>query len=238
MIQTGQNDKGYYDISGYVNAVGRESRPITEKRTGAKFVEMIVPGTFKKALNRDPTVAITTDINHGVMECNPPVPLPTKKVELYEDSIGLYADVIAAKEDVDKQTDINSLQGWSFDFIPHTDAIEWSYNSKGMPLRIINDLDLRGISIIGANYKGRPCYEGTSIETRGDGKIVCWTRPSNVFGQIKAKKVFFNSDDMKKIRAESTPSIETNSSYEPQKVADLRRTLISEIFKSINQRRK
>lgn len=233
MIQQEKNNKNYYEIYGYVNAAGRESRPITDKKTGAKFVEIIAPGTFEKSLCHCPITEITADVNHGLRQMSPPVPLLTKKIDLYEDSIGLYADVIADKEDFDRQTDVNSLKGWSFDFVPHVDSIEWSYNSKGIPLRIINDLDLKGISIIGSNYKGRACYEGTSIESRGDGGNICWTRTGNLFDQIKSKKVFFNFGDMKKIDAERTPAIETNSSNEAQKVVTLRRQLISEIFNSI-----
>ena len=43
-----RNDSVY--IEGYVNAVGRDSRPIRDKTTGKRFVEQIVPGTFKRAL--------------------------------------------------------------------------------------------------------------------------------------------------------------------------------------------
>ena len=36
-------------IDGYVNAVGRDSRPIRDTKTGERFVEQIVPGAFKRA---------------------------------------------------------------------------------------------------------------------------------------------------------------------------------------------
>lgn len=46
-----RNDSVY--IEGYVNAVGRDSRPIRDRTTGKRFVEQIVPGTFKRALAKN-----------------------------------------------------------------------------------------------------------------------------------------------------------------------------------------
>ena len=34
-------------IDGYVNAVGRDSRPMRDRKTGERFVEQIVPGAFE-----------------------------------------------------------------------------------------------------------------------------------------------------------------------------------------------
>ena len=40
-------------IEGYVNAVARDSRPMRDKKTGQRFVEQVVPGVFKRALERN-----------------------------------------------------------------------------------------------------------------------------------------------------------------------------------------
>ena len=231
------SDANCYRLNGYVNAVGRESKLISDPITGGTFTEIISPGTFKKSLAQNPITEITVDVNHNLRQRTPPVPLLTKKIDLYEDSIGLYADVLVDKEDFDRQTDVNSLQGWSFDFIPNAETLEWGYNLKGIPCRVVNDLTLKGISIIGANYDGQACYAGTSIASRGSGGNTCWTRAGNVFGQIKSKKVFFTSDDMKKVYSEREPTIGTSSSNEAHKVVTLRKQLISEIFNSIKRRK-
>ena len=41
------------EIEGYVNAVGRDSRPMRDRSTGERFVEQIVPGVFTRALTRN-----------------------------------------------------------------------------------------------------------------------------------------------------------------------------------------
>lgn len=74
-----RNDSVY--IEGYVNAVGRDSRPIRDKTTGKRFVEQIVPGTFKRALAKN-EVKLLLDHDHsrelGSTETN---------LTLYEDNI-------------------------------------------------------------------------------------------------------------------------------------------------------
>ena len=78
-----RNDSVY--IEGYVNAVGRDSRPIRDRTTGKRFVEQIVPGTFKRALAKNEVKLLldhdsTSEL--GSTETN---------LTLYEDNIGLRA---------------------------------------------------------------------------------------------------------------------------------------------------
>ena len=40
-------------IEGYVNAVARDSRPMRDRDTGQRFVEQIVPGAFRRALEQN-----------------------------------------------------------------------------------------------------------------------------------------------------------------------------------------
>lgn len=54
-----RNGKAY--ISGYVNAVGRDSDPIPTP-TGGQFVEMIEPGAFREALTRAKNVDMCSSV--------------------------------------------------------------------------------------------------------------------------------------------------------------------------------
>ena len=47
-------------LDGYVNAVGRDSKTITDRRGG--FVEQVMPGTFTRALGRGNPVELK--LNH------------------------------------------------------------------------------------------------------------------------------------------------------------------------------
>ena len=72
-------------ISGYVNAVGRDSRRLCDD-WGCPFVEQVAAGTFDKAIKRADNIGLMK--NHettigGTQAGN---------LTLYEDSIGLYAE--------------------------------------------------------------------------------------------------------------------------------------------------
>jgi len=74
---------GRVKIDGYVNAVQRDSRPIPSPE--GRFIEQVMPGTFKKALDNADVVEFR--LNHKRV-------LGTTKdegVRLFEDSIGLRA---------------------------------------------------------------------------------------------------------------------------------------------------
>ena len=40
-------------IEGYVNAVARDSRVMRDRKTGKRFVEQIIPGVFRRALQHN-----------------------------------------------------------------------------------------------------------------------------------------------------------------------------------------
>ena len=72
-------------IDGYVNAVGRDSKPIRD-RNNEKFIEQIIPGAFKKALDRDKNIRML--LNH---DYNRDLGGTDSNLRLFEDSIGLRA---------------------------------------------------------------------------------------------------------------------------------------------------
>ena len=143
-------------LEGYVNAVGRDSRILTD-RTGKKFVEQIVPGTFQRALEKGNNVKI--DLNHNRVLGS----RETGEVELYEDAIGLRAKALISDPEVRSLARNNRLTGWSFTFIPREVTIEPTDNPE-IERRYLKDIDLEAVSILSVT----PAYIATSIEARSE----------------------------------------------------------------------
>ena len=144
-------------IEGYVNAVERLSKPITE-RLGT-FRERISAGTFKKALKRAEDVRIL--LNHdedrdlgGIKDGN---------LKLEEDAIGLRAEADIFDKDVIKDAKAGNLVGWSFGFFP-IDTRDTS--EDGMPIKELHDIDLREVSLL--NRKHTPAYDGPLVAVRSN----------------------------------------------------------------------
>lgn len=146
-------------IDGYVNAVERLSKPITERM--GTFRERIMAGAFKKALARAEDVRILE--NHkmerdlgGIKDGN---------LKLEEDSIGLKAstDIYDARAIEDAKA--GNLVGWSFGFYPleSRDTAE-----DGMPIKEIYDMELVEVSLL--NRKHTPAYDGTLVAVRDNDK--------------------------------------------------------------------
>lgn len=143
-------------LEGYVNAVGRDSRILTD-RTGKKFVEQIVPGTFQRALEKGNNVEI--DLNHNRVLGS----RETGEVELYEDAIGLRAKALISDPEVRSLARNNRLTGWSFEFIPKDQTIEPTDNPE-IERRYLKDIYLKAVSILSVT----PAYIATSIEARSE----------------------------------------------------------------------
>ena len=142
-------------IEGYVNAVERLSKPITE-RLGT-FRERVKAGTFKKALQSAPDVRIL--LNHkadrdlgGLKDGN---------LKLEEDAIGLRAEADIFDSEVIKDAKAGKLVGWSFGFYP----IESRDTSEdGMPIKELSQIDLREVSLLNKNHT--PAYDVTLVAVR------------------------------------------------------------------------
>lgn len=142
-------------IDGYVNAVDRFSKPIRE--SGSTFIEKIMPGAFKRSLEENSDVNVLLDHDKSRVLAN------TRQgtAKIYEDNIGLRANVeITDKEVIDKANK-GLLRGWSFGFV----CLEQERNAgKEYEERTIKDLLLREISLI--DDRQIPCYSATSVEVR------------------------------------------------------------------------
>lgn len=163
---------GTVKIDGYVNAVGRDSRPIPSPE--GKFIEQVMPGTFKKALENADTVEFR--LNHKRV-------LGTTKdegVELFEDNIGLRAIYETSDPEIIEKAEKNQLRGWSFGFFVNEDV--WDLTGpEGMKKRYLKDIDLTEVSIIDSEMI--PAYIATSIETRDDKEVANEQRG----GELEAK---------------------------------------------------
>ena len=144
-------------IEGYVNAVARDSRPMRDRDTGQRFVEQIVPGAFRRALEQNEVDLLLDHDNNrklGSTQTN---------LSLTEDAIGLKARAEITDPEVIQKAREKKLRGWSFGF-HELDASE-----EDMP----NGMKLVEVSLI--DEKKVPCYTGTSIETRASGEAVVTT---------------------------------------------------------------
>ncbi|MFW5632863.1 MAG: HK97 family phage prohead protease [Acetivibrio ethanolgignens] len=145
-------------IDGYVNAVGRDSRPIRGEN-GERFIEQIVPGAFKRALERAREVKLM--LNHdrviGSTETN---------LKLIEDSIGLRAICEVTDPETVQKAREKKLRGWSFGFLDLKASEEDT--ASGMKRRFVEEMELKEVTIV--DDRKTPCYAGTSINTRADGE--------------------------------------------------------------------
>lgn len=149
-------------IEGYVNAVERLSKPITE-RLGT-FRERVKAGTFKKALSRAEDVRIL--LNHDMDRDLGGISSGNLKLE--EDSIGLRAEADVYDANVIKDAKAGNLVGWSFGFYPLESR---DTSEDGMPIKELLDIDLREVSLL--NKEHIPAYDGTLVAVRdNDQKMV------------------------------------------------------------------
>lgn len=149
-------------LDGYVNAVGRDSKPIITAI--GKCVEQIEPRAFQRALERAENVDLL--LNHrkdrklgSTKEGN---------IKLFEDNIGLRAIATVTDAEVIQKAKDKKLKGWSFGMFVNKDRPEERTND--IPRRHVEDLDIFEVSII--DDRMSPCYTGTSIEQRADKEVV------------------------------------------------------------------
>lgn len=145
-------------ISGYVNAVERDSKQLPASMAPGMttpFVERITSGTFAKSLKEHPKVELR--FNH-----NKVLDTTDGTLKLCEDSIGLHAEADITDREVIAQARAGHLTGWSFGFSGAQAHLEPC--DEGVQRRMITGLTLHEVSILNCN----PAYIATSIETRGE----------------------------------------------------------------------
>lgn len=146
-------------VSGYVNAVGRDSRPIMG-HDGNRFVEQIEPGAFGRAIDAAKTAGRSIRM---MLDHRRDIGGTGENLKLKEDSIGLFAEADITDATVIDKARAQKLRGWSFGF---TAKNERSEQTEDLPRRRVKDLELVEVTVV--DDRARPCYAGTSIETRSE----------------------------------------------------------------------
>ena len=146
-------------ISGYVNAVERESRRLPARmcsKAKSDFVEKISAGAFGRAVSRAREIRLMYNHKRDIGGT------ADGSLKLSEDNIGLKADATITDPEAVEAGKRGEFRGWSFGFTGAKDR--WEDVSEGLQRRTIDDLDLQEVSILSVT----PAYMGTSVELRGD----------------------------------------------------------------------
>lgn len=169
---------GEIHVSGYVNAVERESRVLPAEMSpeaGSPFVEKVAAGAFKRAIARNPNVRLYFNHEREIGS------VAGGQLKLTEDNIGLHADAVITDEQALKAAQNGEFRGWSFGFSGAKST--WEQGEK-IKRRTLTDFDLTEVSILTKT----PAYYGTSVEMRGDNCETRETRAFEDFVEIKHKK--------------------------------------------------
>lgn len=167
-------------ITGYVNVVERKSKPVITPH--GKCVEIVEQRAFEQALSRAGEVSVTVDHDGTHIYAT----TGDNTLKLYEDNIGLHADVIISDPDLVELAKKGKIRGWSFGMYNVVDELE--QRADDLPIRHIKSLDLDHITLV---VNKTPCYSATSVELRADTETEIETRATNetVEVSIQEKKV-------------------------------------------------
>ena len=152
-------------ISGYVNVTEKKSRPVITPH--GKVVEEIEPRAFGDAIERAGNINVTVDHDRTHVYAS----TESGTLKLYEDNIGLHADVLITDETLIELAKKGKIRGWSFGMYNVQDEVEPRAND--LPLRRIKSLDLDHLTLV---VNKVPCYSATSVEVRADAEVALETR--------------------------------------------------------------
>lgn len=169
-------------ISGYVNATEKKSRPVVTPH--GKVVEEIEPRAFERALKRGGDIYVNVDHNNSTVYAS----TNDGTLELYEDAIGLHADVIITDPELIEIAKRGEIKGWSFGMYNVVDEIE--PRADDLPLRKIKDLDLDHITLVVHQV---PVYSATSVEVRAEDNIDMETRAAGEAPKVTISEPKFDN---------------------------------------------
>lgn len=141
-------------ISGYVNAVDRDSRclpPSMCSEATKPFYERIRPGTFAAALKKNDNIELRFNHRRTIGGTK------DGTLELREDGVGLWARAVIRDAEVAEKAQRGELRGWSFGFFGKRDT--WEEVNPNVCRRNIEEIELREVSILDCT----PAYIGTSV---------------------------------------------------------------------------
>lgn len=177
-------------ISGYVNATEKKSRPVITPH--GKVIEVIEPRAFEQAIERAGNITVTIDHDNSTVYAN----TSDGTLTLYEDAIGLHADVVIKDETVIELAKQGKIRGWSFGMYNVVDDLE--PRADDLPIRHVKSLDIDHISLI---VKKNPVYAATSVEVRAEKEVDIEIRAFGDEPKIEILKPPDNSDFKKRINA-------------------------------------
>lgn len=143
-------------ISGYVNAVMRESHPVITKDDGV-VNELIEEKAFQRALEKAQNVEAWLDHDEKKVIAM----TNDQTLQLREDNIGLHAELFTSNQEVVSNAD--KLTGWSFGFKNPKGKTE--QRAEKLPLRRVSELDLDHVALL---LHKKPAYSATSVELRSE----------------------------------------------------------------------
>lgn len=144
-------------IVGYVNVTEKKSRPVITPI--GRVIEVIEERAFEKAIERAGNITVTVDHDNTHIYAS----TDDGTVTLYEDNIGLHADVLIKDENLIELAKQGKIRGWSFGMYNVKDEVEERANE--LPIRKIKSLDLDHLTLV---VNKQPSYSATSIELRAD----------------------------------------------------------------------
>ena len=160
-------------ISGYVNVTEKHSRPVITPH--GKVVEVIEPRAFEKAIARAGNISVTVDHDSTHIYAS----TEDSTLKMYEDNIGLHADVLIVDPTLIEIAKQGKIKGWSFGMYNVVDTLE--QRADQLPLRRISDMDIDHLTLV---VKKNPVYSATSVEVRAENEIDLELRAMDITPQI------------------------------------------------------
>ena len=169
-------------ISGYVNATEKKSRPVMTPH--GRCIEIIEPRAFEKALERGGDIGVTIDHDGTHVYAR----TDDGTCTLFEDAIGLHADVLIKDPTVIELAKTGRIRGWSFGMYNVVDELESRADGE-LPIRHIKGLDLDHITLV---VNKIPAYSATSVELRAEEECIVEERADMDKPQITVEAPSFD----------------------------------------------
>lgn len=147
-------------IKGYVNVTEKKSRPVITPR--GKVIEVIEERAFERALERAGNINVTVDHDKTHIYAS----TDDGTLTLYEDPIGLHADVLITDKNLIELAKQGKIKGWSFGMYNVKDEME--ERADELQIRRVKELDLDHLTLV---VNKQPIYSATSVELRAEEKI-------------------------------------------------------------------
>ena len=168
-------------ITGYVNVTEKKSRPVITPH--GRVIEEIEPRAFERALSRAGNIIVTVDHDQSHAYAS----TDDGTLELYEDSIGLHANVLIRDETLIELAKKGRIRGWSFGMYNVQDELE--PRADDLPLRRIKDLDLDHVTLV---VNKNPVYSATSVELRAQEEVQIECRSAEFAPRVRMEPEQFD----------------------------------------------